>query len=134
MSNVFALDILEEKEKVEPAEAKIVDILLDLHITPNLSGYYYIKEALQYCLVYDRLFKCGMTTKGGLYDLVANIYETTKVRVERAIRHAVEVAFNRTDTDTIEKYFRSSTNIDKGKLTNSEFIGVILERLKLAGL
>ena len=81
-------------------------------------------------LVYDRPEIVGGITKE-LYPEVANKYDTTVSRVERAIRHAIEVSWNRGSWDLMEDIFGHSIDIDKAKPTNSEFIVTIADKLKL---
>ena len=66
-----------------------------------------------------------------LYPTVAKMYSTTASRVERGIRHAIEVAWDRGDLETLQKYFGYTVNSTKGKPTNSEFIAMIADRLQL---
>ena len=66
-----------------------------------------------------------------LYPTVAKMYKTTSSRVERAIRHAIEVAWDRGDIDVLESYFGYTVNTGRGKPTNSEFIAMIADKLRL---
>ena len=77
-----------------------------------------------------RLWRLNAVTKI-LYPTVAKKFSTTASRVERAIRHAIEVAWDRGDLDTLQKYFGFTVNSTKGKPTNSEFIAMIADRISL---
>ena len=72
-----------------------------------------------------------MKEQGGLYPTVAKMYKTTASRVERAIRHAIEVAWDRGDVDVLSSYFGYTIQNTRGKPTNSEFIAMISDKLRL---
>ena len=106
-------------------------ILHELGIPSHIKGYQYIREAIS--LVYERPELIGGITKE-LYPLVGKTYETSSSRVERAIRHAIEVSWNRGDWDLMEEIFGHSVDIDRAKPTNSEFIVTIADKLRLDSL
>lgn len=109
-------------------QVSITDTLHELGVPSHIKGYQYIRESIM--IVYDRPEIVGGITKE-LYPEVAKKYETTVSRVERAIRHAIEVSWNRGSWDLMEEIFGHSIDIDKAKPTNSEFIVTIADKLKL---
>lgn len=103
-----------------PQRKQTVDaILQELGVPCSLSGYGYLTDAIT-TVAENGAKPCNITQY--LYPGVAQRHGTTQSRVERAIRHAIETAFNRSDPDTLEKYFGNTISAHKGKLTNSEFI------------
>lgn len=106
----------------------ITKVLHELGIPSHIKGYQYIREAIG--IIYDRPETIGGITKE-LYPELASKYDTTVSRVERAIRHAIEVSWNRGSWDLMEDIFGHSVDIDKAKPTNSEFIVTIADKLKL---
>lgn len=106
----------------------ITKILHQLGIPSHIKGYQYIREAIS--IIFDRPETIGGITKE-LYPELASTFHTTVSRVERAIRHAIEVSWNRGDWDLMEEIFGHSVDIDKAKPTNSEFIVTIADKLRL---
>ena len=106
----------------------ITNILHELGIPSHIKGYQYIREGIN--MIYEDKRLIGAITKE-LYPLIAQKYDTTVSRVERAIRHAVEVSWNRGNWDLMEQIFGHSVDIDRSKPTNSEFIVTIADRLML---
>ena len=106
----------------------ITKILHELGIPSHIKGYQYIREGIG--ILYERPETIGGITKE-LYPELAKKYDTTVSRVERAIRHAIEVSWNRGDWDLMEEIFGHSVDIDKAKPTNSEFIVTIADKLRL---
>ena len=96
-------------------------------IPANLTGYQYVKKAI--ILVYNDSKLINAITKE-LYPEVAKVFGTTPSRAERAIRHAIEVAWDRGDMDTLQMLFGYTVSYEKGKPTNSEFIALMAEQLK----
>lgn len=109
-------------------QISITKILHELGIPSHIKGYQYIREGIG--ILYDRPETIGGITKE-LYPELANKFDTTVSRVERAIRHAIEVSWNRGDWDLMEEIFGHSVDIDKAKPTNSEFIVTIADKLRL---
>ena len=109
-------------------QVSISKILHDLGIPSHIKGYQFLRDAV--CLVFERPEIIGGITKE-LYPELAEKYDTTVSRVERAIRHAVEVSWNRGDLKLMENIFGHSVDIDKAKPTNSEFIVTIADKLRL---
>ncbi len=119
-----------QKEKVDEKEIikYISDTIIALGIPASLNGYNYIKEALK-LTVFDieRLDKIT----GRLYPDIAKKYNTTSSRVERSIRHAIEVAWSRGDIKLLDDIFGYTIDCEKGRPTNSEFIALISEKIRL---
>ena len=109
-------------------ETKITKMLHALGIPSHIKGYQYIRESI--LLMYNNPYIIGGITKE-LYPEVANRYNTTSSRVERAIRHAIEVSWNRGDYEYMEELFGHSVDYDRAKPTNSEFIATVADKLRL---
>lgn len=109
-------------------QVNITRILHELGIPSHIKGYQYIREGIG--IIYERPETIGGITKE-LYPELANKFDTTVSRVERAIRHAIEVSWNRGSWDLMEEIFGHSVDIDKAKPTNSEFIVTIADKLRL---
>lgn len=109
-------------------QASISKILHELGIPSHIKGYQYIREGIN--ILYDHPETIGGITKE-LYPELATKYDTTVSRVERAIRHAIEVSWNRGSWDLMEEIFGHSVDVDKAKPTNSEFIVTIADKLRL---
>ena len=106
----------------------VTKILHELGVPSHIKGYQYIREGI--LLIYNNPEIIGGITKE-LYPEIANKYDTTVSRVERAIRHAIEVSWNRGDWELMEEIFGHSVDIDKAKPTNSEFIVTVADKLRL---
>ena len=111
-------------------QISITKILHELGIPSHIKGYQYIREGIG--ILYERPETIGGITKE-LYPELADKFDTTVSRVERAIRHAIEVSWNRGNWDLMEEIFGHSVYIDKAKPTNSEFIVTIADKLRLEG-
>ena len=109
-------------------KSSITKTLHDLGIPSHIKGYQYIRDGVE--IIFDRPDIIGGITKE-LYPELADKFETTVSRVERAIRHAIEVSWNRGDWDLMEELFGHSVDIDKAKPTNSEFMVTIADKLRL---
>lgn len=109
-------------------QISITKILHELGVPSHIKGYQYIREGIS--IIYDRPEVIGGITKE-LYPDIARTYSTTVSRVERAIRHAIEVSWNRGNWDLMEDIFGHSVDIDKAKPTNSEFIVTVADKLRL---
>ena len=113
----------------EPSlEATITEIIHEIGIPAHIKGYQYLREAI--ALTVRDMDIINAVTKV-LYPAVAKRFSTTPSRVERAIRHAIEVAWDRGDLETLQKYFGYTVSNIKGKPTNSEFIALIADKLQL---
>ena len=109
-------------------EISITRMLHELGMPAHIKGYQYIRDGIM--MIYNNPDIIGGITKE-LYPDVASKYNTTVSRVERAIRHAIEVSWNRGNWDLMEEIFGHSVDIDKAKPTNSEFIVTIADKLRL---
>jgi len=109
-------------------QISITKILHELGMPSHIKGYQYIREGIS--IIYDRPEVIGGITKE-LYPDIAKKFDTTVSRVERAIRHAIEVSWNRGNWDLMEEIFGHSVDIDKAKPTNSEFIVTVADKLRL---
>lgn len=109
-------------------ELTVTEILHQIGVPAHIKGYQYLREAI--IITVDDMEVINAVTKV-LYPEVARRFSTTPSRVERAIRHAIEVAWDRGDLETLQKYFGYTVNSAKGKPTNSEFIAMIADRLQL---
>ena len=97
-------------------------------VPAHIKGYQYLRSAIELCI--DDKEMLESVTKL-LYPTVAKMYSTTSSSVERAIRHAIEVAWDRGDVDVLSSYFGYTIQSNRGKPTNSEFIAMISDRIKL---
>ena len=113
-----------------PAELKnlVTAVIHEIGVPAHIKGYQYLREAIM--IAVDDMDVINAVTKV-LYPEVAKRFGTTASRVERAIRHAIEVAWDRGDLETLQKYFGYTVSNAKGKPTNSEFIAMIADRLVL---
>ena len=109
-------------------QISVTKILHELGVPSHIKGYQYIREGV--ILLYNNPDMIGGITKE-LYPEIASKFDTTVSRVERAIRHAIEVSWNRGDWDLMEEIFGHSVDIDKAKPTNSEFIVTVADKLRL---
>lgn len=109
-------------------EEIVTSIIHEIGVPAHIKGYQYLREAIMIAI--DDMDVINAITKV-LYPQVAKVYGTTASRVERAIRHAIEVAWDRGDLDTLQKFFGYTVNSTKGKPTNSEFIALIADKLQL---
>ena len=109
-------------------ESRVTSIIHEIGVPAHIKGYHYLREAILYSI--DNMEAINAVTKI-LYPEVAKRYNTTPSRVERAVRHAIEVAWDRGDLETLQKYFGYTVSNIKGKPTNSEFIAMIADRLRL---
>ena len=109
-------------------QISVTKILHELGVPSHIKGYQYIREGIM--LLYDNPEMVGGITKE-LYPEIASKFDTTVSRVERAIRHAIEVSWNRGDWDLMDEIFGHSVDIDKAKPTNSEFIVTVADKLRL---
>ncbi|EOE7215456.1 TPA: sporulation transcription factor Spo0A [Clostridioides difficile] len=109
-------------------ETEITNIMHEIGVPAHIKGYLYLREAIK--MVIDNVELLGAVTKE-LYPSIAKKFNTTPSRVERAIRHAIEVAWSRGKVDTINQLFGYTVHNTKGKPTNSEFIAMIADKLRL---
>ncbi len=109
-------------------QLSITKLLHELGVPSHIKGYTFIREGIN--LVYDNPSLSNQITKK-LYPIIANKYHVTSSSVERAIRHAIEVGWNRANLDLLEEVFGYSIDIDKAKATNSEFIVTLADKLRI---
>ena len=109
-------------------ESRVTDMLHEIGIPAHIKGYHYLRDAI--IMAVDDMDVLNAITKV-LYPTVAKHHQTTSSRVERAIRHAIEVAWSRGKLDTIEELFGYTVSNGKGKPTNSEFIAMIADTIQL---
>lgn len=109
-------------------ETEVTNVIHEIGVPAHIKGYQYLRDAI--IMVINDMDILNSITKQ-LYPNIAKQYNTTPSRVERAIRHAIEVAWSRGKMDTIDKLFGYTVNNGKGKPTNSEFIALIADRLRL---
>lgn len=129
LEKVVASIYFKEEPKIDSSlKLKITDMLHNLGIPSHIKGYTYIRDGIE--MMYNDTSLMGAITKE-LYPKLARSYETTSSRVERAIRHAIEISWNRGDYDLMEELFGNSVDCDKSKPTNGEFIVTLADRLKL---
>ena len=116
------------EEKQHDLESDVTSIIHEIGVPAHIKGYQYLREAI--IMSVNDLDMLNSITKI-LYPTIAKKYQTTSSRVERAIRHAIEVAWSRGKMDTIDELFGYTINNGKGKPTNSEFIALIADRIRL---
>ena len=109
-------------------EAMVTSIIHEIGVPAHIKGYQYLREAI--IIAVNDMDVINAITKV-LYPQVAKAFQTTPSRVERAIRHAIEVAWDRGDLDTLQRFFGYTVSNTKGKPTNSEFIALIADKLQL---
>ncbi len=109
-------------------ETMVTGIIHEIGVPAHIKGYQYLREAI--IIAVNDMDVINAITKV-LYPQVAKTFQTTPSRVERAIRHAIEVAWDRGDLDTLQKFFGYTVSNTKGKPTNSEFIALIADKLQL---
>lgn len=123
------IDIAPEKKKdQENLEALVTNVIHEVGVPAHIKGYQYLREAIM--MVIRDTDVINQITKQ-LYPDIAGRYHTTPSRVERAIRHAIEVAWGRGQQDTVENIFGYTVSANRGKPTNSEFIAMIADKLRL---
>lgn len=118
----------EKKKDQENLEALVTNIIHEVGVPAHIKGYQYLREAIM--MVVNNIDIINQITKQ-LYPDIAMKFHTTPSRVERAIRHAIEVAWTRGQTETVDNIFGYTISAAKGKPTNSEFIAMIADKLRL---
>lgn len=117
-----------EKNKENNLEALVTNIIHEVGVPAHIKGYQYLRDGI--IMVIEDINVLNQITKQ-LYPDLAKKHKTTPSRVERAIRHAIEVAWTRGQIETVESIFGYTVNANKGKPTNSEFIAMIADKLRL---
>jgi len=126
--NAMITDIKPMGESIEVA---ITNLIHEIGVPAHIKGYQYIRRAIILCV--EDMDLISAVTKE-LYPTIAKEFATTSSRVERAIRHAIEVAWSRGDLDTINSLFGYTVSMGKGKPTNSEFIALLSDKIRLETL
>ena len=109
-------------------EKDVTDMIHEIGVPAHIKGYQYLREAIMMSV--EDVEMLGSITKV-LYPTISKKYQTTPSRVERAIRHAIEVAWSRGRMETLDALFGYTINTGKGKPTNSEFIALIADKIRL---
>ena len=125
-ANYVEFNIQSSKEEI--LEVKVTNIIHEIGVPAHIKGYQYLRDGI--IMVVNNIEVINQITKQ-LYPDIAVKYHTTPSRVERAIRHAIEVAWDRGDVDVLNSYFGYTIHISRGKPTNSEFIAMIADKLRL---
>lgn len=118
-----------EEQKEQRLESEVTAIIHEVGVPAHIKGYHYLRDAI--IMSVKDMEMLGAVTKI-LYPAIAKKHNTTSSRVERAIRHAIEVAWSRGKIETIEDLFGYTIHEGKGKPTNSEFIALIADKIRLA--
>lgn len=116
------------ENKNDNLDASITSIIHEIGVPAHIKGYLYLREAIS--MVYNDIELLGSITKV-LYPDIAKKFNTTASRVERAIRHAIEVAWSRGNIESISSLFGYTVSMSKAKPTNSEFIAMVADKLRL---
>ena len=125
---VDAYEKVKESNPEKDLESEITTIIHEIGIPAHIKGYQYLRDAIMMSV--QDMDMLNSVTKV-LYPGIAKKYQTTASRVERAIRHAIEVAWSRGKMDTIDEMFGYTVSNYKGKPTNSEFIALVTDRIRL---
>jgi two-component system response regulator (stage 0 sporulation protein A) len=128
INNNYSLNLDKEEEINLNLDDNITEILHEIGIPAHIKGYMYLRTAI--ARTFFNIDLLGQVTKV-LYPEIAKTYNTTASRVERALRHAIEVAWNRGNIDAIDDIFGYTVSATKAKPTNSEFIAMIADKLRL---
>lgn len=126
LSNNFANEL--NKNQASDLEEQITNIIREIGIPAHIKGYMYLREAINIA-IYN--VECLSSVAKELYPEVAKKFNTTASKVERAIRHAIIIAWTRGNVETIEKLFGYTASTEDGKLTNSEFIAFVADKLRI---
>lgn len=110
-------------------EVEVTRMIHQMGVPAHVKGYQYLRDAI--VSVVQEVSLLGAVTKE-LYPMIAEKYNTTPSRVERAIRHAIELAWDRGNIDFMNRFFGYTINVDRGKPTNSEFIAMVADKLRMA--
>ena len=122
------IEISNSNKSEDNLEALVTNIIHEVGVPAHIKGYQYLRDAIM--MVVENIEVINQITKQ-LYPDIAKKYKTTPSRVERAIRHAIEVAWGRGQLETVENIFGYTISASKGKPTNSEFIAMIADKLRL---
>lgn len=126
--DVKIADTMIQTNVTRDLEKDVTDMIHEIGVPAHIKGYQYLREAIMMSV--QDVEMLGSITKV-LYPTIAKKYQTTPSRVERAIRHAIEVAWSRGRMETLDALFGYTINTGKGKPTNSEFIALIADKIRL---
>ncbi len=121
--------VVKAQVKEHDLEQDVTDMIHDIGVPAHIKGYQYLRDAIMMS-VEDPTMISAITKI--LYPTIAKRFQTTSSRVERAIRHAIEVAWSRGRMETLDNLFGYTIDTGKGKPTNSEFIALIADRIRLS--
>jgi two-component system response regulator (stage 0 sporulation protein A) len=124
----FSKEAVEISGGTDEMKINISRVLHKIGVPANIKGYSYLRSSIEASVINPNIIN-AITKK--LYPTIAKEFQTTSSRVERAIRHAIEVAWDRGDVDFLNKIFGSTINNEKGKPTNSEFIAILSDKMRL---
>lgn len=110
-------------------EVEVTRMIHQMGVPAHVKGYQYLRDAIVSVVLNVSLL--GAVTKE-LYPMIAGKYQTTPSRVERAIRHAIELAWDRGNVDFMNRFFGYTINVDRGKPTNSEFVAMVADKLRMS--
>ena len=125
----YGLQTDKTEKKEHDLEKDVTDMIHEIGVPAHIKGYQYLREAIMMSV--NDIEMLSSITKV-LYPTIAEKYDTTSSRVERAIRHAIEVAWNRGRMETLNALFGYTISTGKGKPTNSEFIALIADKIRLS--
>lgn len=128
-AQVQAPDVQKQKEVIRDLEQDVTNMIHEIGVPAHIKGYQYLREAIMMS-VEDPGMISSITKI--LYPTIAKRFQTTPSRVERAIRHAIEVAWSRGRMETLDALFGYTIDTGKGKPTNSEFIALIADKIRLS--
>ena len=123
----FGAPVVKVTTKTVSLDVVVTRVIHQMGVPAHVKGYQYLRDAI--LLVTEESNLMGAVTKE-LYPMIADKYNTTASRVERAIRHAIELAWDRGNVDMMNNYFGYTINLERGKPTNSEFIAMIADKLR----
>lgn len=127
-NNASAAAFQSNTVRTRSMDVDVTNIIHQMGVPAHIKGYQYLRDAI--LLVVNEVNLLGAVTKE-LYPTIAEKYQTTPSRVERAIRHAIELAWDRGNVEMMNKFFGYTINIQRGKPTNSEFIAMIADKLRI---
>lgn len=117
-----------EQQKCKNVDVEVTKIIHQMGVPAHIKGYQYLRDAI--LLVADEMSLLGAVTKE-LYPMIAKKYGTTPSRVERAIRHAIELAWDRGNVEMMNNFFGYTIDVERGKPTNSEFIAMVADKMRI---
>lgn len=123
-----SLKTVQNPVKTRHLDVEVTKIIHQMGVPAHIKGYQYLRDAIMF--VIDDVSLLGAVTKE-LYPMIAEKYHTTPSRVERAIRHAIELAWDRGNVEMMNRFFGYTINVERGKPTNSEFIAMIADKLRI---